>query len=379
MKFKRIVPYFIAGMSLSISTSSDVTAKTVSTPDAGKNLIANVIPMNITSDLLALAEKADVHFFDLYSEDRLLNLKAENLCNVYMDNMLDAQQRLAPYVGKRGYQAAVRKELPGAPAGQHCVYGQYTQLQRALDEMGDTLTIVPKHANRACTEFKTQMRRKYNRANGYNNCIFEGKMYESDSAYNAAMDKFLARNRATSDDAIARYAGQFEQKNFSVDAIEPGSMLIVPRTRGNKRKFHMIMYVGRGRIENGQYIADQNGRPVFTAHNRERIGYLFDAWDTNNVFASNTQQIARSQYAKELKHIESMSRDQLIKYILMGNKSVTYEQLSQMPTNMLKKMARDKYFHGVIPQLSPVDMTIIAQNHSTSFNIMMQQNMMKSL
>ncbi len=380
MKAKIILPYLIAGMSLSMNTSNTIAAQTVSAPGTNKNLIANNISINTPADLIALAEKVDVNFFALYSEEVLLNLKAENLCNTYMDNMLDAQQRLAPYVGKRGYYAAVRKELPGAPAGLHCVYGQYTQLQRALDEMGDTLTIVPKKANTACAAFKKQMRQKYTRENGYNNCIFEGKMYESDSAYNQAMDKFLEKNHATTEEEIMRYAQQFEQKNFSVDAIEPGSMLIVPRTRGNQRKFHMIMYVGRGRIENGQYVADPNGRPVYTAHNRERIGYLFDAWDTSNVFASNTQQIARTQYAQELKRIESMPREQLIKYILMDNKLVSPDQLSNMPTNMLQKMARDKYFKGIIPPISPVDKPVIAQNTSvTPFNMMMQQHMARTL
>lgn len=381
MKFKRIVPYVIAGIGLSMNTSNNTANAQVISTSETKNLTAKATMQNVTSDLLALAETVDVNFFDMYNSETLLNIKAENLCGAYMDNMLDAQQRLAPYIGKRGYHAAVRKELPGAPAGLHCVYGQYTQLQRALNEMGDTLTIVPKHANRACTAFKSQMRKKYTPDNGYDHCIFEGKMYESDSVYNAAKNKYLADNRANTDDAIARYTQQFEQKNFSVDAIEPGSMLIVPRTPGNKRKFHMIMYVGRGRVENGQYVADPNGRPVFTAHNRERIGYLFDAWDTNNVFASNTQQIVRIQYAKELVRIESMPRAQLIEYILQGNNKVTTEQLNQMPTHMLQKMARDRYFQGQIPQTKPHDdMPIIAQNNAvTPFNIMMQQNMVKTL
>ncbi|MCM1294073.1 MAG: hypothetical protein NC311_00730 [Muribaculaceae bacterium] len=371
MKFKIIVPYIIAGMGLSMNTSNNATAQVIS-ESGSNNLTAKVTSHTVTSDLLALAEKADVHFFDVYNEEMLLDTKAENLCNVYMENMLDAQQRLAPYVGKSGYRTAVRKELPGAPIGFHCVYGQYTQLQRALDEMGDTLTIVPQYANRACDAFKTQMRKKYTHANGFDNCIFEGKMHESDSAYVVAMDKYLARNHATTDEAIIKYSTIFEQKNFSVDAIEPGAMLIVPRTRGNKRKFHMIMYVGRGRIENGQYVADPNGKPVFTAHNRERIGYLFDAWDTNNVFASNTQQIARIQYAQEFARVESMPRAQLIEYILKGNNSVTREQLNQMPTQMLQKMARDKYFKGVIPKFSPVDRNIMAQNNNMPINLMMQ-------
>ena len=375
MKFKRIIPYLLAGISMSMN-SSNASAQTISAPEANPNLIANVLKVKGTGDLLALAEHVDVHFHDLYSTDLCLNLKAENLCNVYMDNMLDAQQRLAPHIGKRDYRNAVRQELPGAPVGLHCVYGQYTQLNRALDELGDTLTIVPSSARASCAEFKTQMRKKYTANNGFENCIFEGKMYESDSAYMAAMNEFISRKHAKTDSAVMRYAQQIAKNNFSVDAIDAGSMLIVPRTPGNQRKFHMIMYVGRGRIENGKFIPDNNGKPVFTAHNRERIGYLFDAWDTRNVFAANIQQIAQIKYKQELTRIESMPRNQLIQYILARNSSVTADQLNQMPTHMLQKIARDKYFKGQIPHAIQNSMPMIAQNNTVTPLDIMARNAM---
>ena len=375
MKFKRIIPYLLAGISMSMN-SSNASAQTISAPEANSNLIANVLKVKGTSDLLALAEHVDVHFHDLYSTDLCLNLKAENLCNVYMDNMLDAQQRLAPHIGKRDYRNAVRQELPGAPVGLHCVYGQYTQLNRALDELGDTLTIVPSSARASCAEFKTQMRKKYTANNGFENCIFEGKMYESDSAYMAAMNEFISRKHATTDSAVMRYTQQFARNNFSVDAIDAGSMLIVPRTPGNQRKFHMIMYVGRGRIENGKFIPDNTGKPVFTAHNRECIGYLFDAWDTRNVFAANIQQIAQIKYKQELIRIESMPRNQLIQYILARNSSVTADQLNQMPTHMLQKIARDKYFKGQIPNAIQNHMPMIAQNNTVTPLDIMARNAM---
>ena len=375
MKFKRIIPYLLAGISMSMN-SSNASAQTISAPEANPNLIANVLKVKGTGDLLALAEHVDVHFHDLYSTDLCLNLKAENLCNAYMDNMLDAQQRLAPHIGKRDYRNAVRQELPGAPVGLHCVYGQYTQLNRALDELGDTLTIVPSSARASCAEFKTQMRKKYTANNGFENCIFEGKMYESDSAYMAAMNEFISRKHAKTDSAVMRYAQQFAKNNFSVDAIDAGSMLIVPRTPGNQRKFHMIMYVGRGRIENGKFIPDNNGKPVFTAHNRERIGYLFDAWDTRNVFAANIQQIAQIKYKQELTRIESMPRNQLIQYILARNSSVTADQLNQMPTHMLQKIARDKYFKGQIPNAIQNHMPMIAQNTTVTPLDIMARNAM---
>lgn len=374
MKFKRIIPYLIAGIPLAASFNN-ARAQFISAPTTNNDATAKVINTNRTNDLLALAEKVDVHFHDVYNVENYLDLKAEDLCTQYKINMLDSQARLEPYIGKRGYANAVRKELPGAPVGLHCVYGQYTQLQRALDAMGDTLTIVPAGASRQCVAFKNQMRQRYSDAAGYENCIFEGKMYETDSAYFAAMNAYMVKQHASTEESVIQHMIQFERNNFSVESIEAGSMLIVPRTRGNTKLFHMIMYLGRGRIENNKFVPDVNGRPVYTAHNREKLGYLFDAWDTNNVFAANIQQIARTKYAQELKRIESMPRQQLIKYILSGNISVSAEQLDKMPTDMLQKMARDKYFNLQIPRMRPIDMPVIAQSNSMSpLHAMIQRN-----
>lgn len=370
MNFKRIIPYLIAGMPLAASISGTAAQLT---SERQPNHYNTITTKTIKNDLFTVVEMVDTHFCEIYSIEHYLDLKAADLCNQYKNNMLAAQNRLAPYLGKHGYVAAVRQELPGAPVGGHCVYGQCTQLQRALSTMGDTVTIVPECASRECIAFKSNMRKKYSDASVYENCIFEGRMYETDSAYTAAMKKYLTRNHATTKESVIKYTKRFDQQNFSVESIEPGSMLIVPRTRGNRQQFHMITYVGRGRIENNQFIPDKNGRPVYTAHNRERIGYLFDTWDTNNVFAANIRQIAHAQYAQELKHIENMPRQKIIEYILSGKNSVNPEQLKQIPISMLQKMARDKYFNNQMPRIQQNNNSTIARNKLTlPLNLMMQ-------
>lgn len=72
------------------------------------------------------------------------------------------------------------------------------------------------------------------------------------------------------------------------------------------------MYLGRGQIQAGKFVADSTGRHIYVGHNRENIGDLFKTYDTSKVFAANTRKIARAEYANELKRIESMSSDQLI-------------------------------------------------------------------
>lgn len=302
--------------------------------------------------------------YEYMEKQFLLDKKADELRDAYVSNMLTAQQKLNPLLGKNGYRAAVRRELPGAPVGMHCMYGQYTHLSRALAEKGDTLTIIPPSASRACIAFKSEMRKKYSGVE-YDGCIFEGKMYESDSLYNAALVKYLKQKKITENtpDSV-RWAAiaEFDKRNFSADRLESGAILIVPRYRGSKTKFHAIMDLGRGRIENGTFVADTSGRHIYTGHNRETMGDMFKTYDTSNVFAVDTRKIARVEYAKELNRIENMSRQDLLVFLKDAGKDLTpYEQQS-LSREILVKMARAMYFHQDKQIAAPKDNLVIAQN-----------------
>ena len=274
-----------------------------------------------------------------------LDNKADSLRDKYVANMLNAQEKLHPLMGRSGYRAAVRAELPGAPVGQHCVYGQYTHLSRALDEMGDTLTVIPVGGHASCIGFKYHMNKKYNTPE-FPDCIHNGVMHESDSAYNIAMNKYLTRNKVgvnTHDSIRREYTEKFATRNFSADGLDAGSILIVPRFRGSRNTFHAIMYLGRGRIDAGKFVADSTGRHIYVGHNRENIGDMFKTYDMSNVFAADTRKIVRAEYANELKRIESMSSDQLI--ATLSNTELSDSILATYPRSTLVRMARDKYFN----------------------------------
>ncbi|MDW2974520.1 MAG: hypothetical protein R8M70_00460 [Alphaproteobacteria bacterium] len=274
-----------------------------------------------------------------------LDSKADTLVGKYVGKMLKSQEKLHPLLGQKGYRAAVCAELPGAPVGHHCVYGQYTHLSRALDEMGDTLTIIPQGGRTSCSGFKYHMNKKYNTPE-FGNCIRSGMMHESDSAYNAALNKYFASNKvgATASDSVRQvYMEKFSSDNFSADALDAGAILIVPRNHGSNNLFHAIMYVGRGLIKQGKFIADPKGRHVYVGHNRENIGYLFSAYDVSNVFAADTRKIVRAEYAKELKRIESMNTEELIQYL--SNKQTSVLELGTHSHESLVRMARNRYFN----------------------------------
>lgn len=364
MKLKFTLPYVMLGTALMFTDSS--TAQTDVHADQNAHIKLPRIEIPTQQFKLALANPTPVMdiAYQYKMDEMYLAKKADVLVDKYMANMLAAQGKLHPLLGTSGYRAAVRRELPGAPVGMHCVYGQYTQLNRAVREMGDTLTIIPQAGSRACIMFKDQMRRKY-KAPEYADAIHEGRMYESDSLYDAALAKYMTQRgiKADAPDSVRQVvAEKFAKTNFSAQQLSPGTILIVPRYRGSRSKFHAIMFLGRGRIENGKFVADPNGRYIYTGHNRENIGDLFKTWDTSNTFAADTREIARAEYAKEWSRIETMSREELIEY-LAQDKSRNRTDLQLLTRPMLLQMARSAYFKNCVPALPRTEMPydIVAQ------------------
>lgn len=356
MKYKFIIPYIMSMSNLLLvsasSTSQNIPPETsLSRQEIKLENLPTFTMVPIVPNSFERAYKAELEY---QINQTYLDDKANVLVSKYVDNMLDALKRLNPLLGTRKYYAAVRRELPNAPVGLHCVYGQYTQLSRAQKELGDTVTIIPSAGRQACLNFKYEMRRKY-KSPEYAGAIAEGKMHPSDSAYNVALDKYMTRhhvNSNTPDSIRTKIAAKFAKSNFSVEQLTPGAMLVVPRYRGSKTKFHMIMFLGRGRIENGKFIADKNGKYIYTGHNRETIGYLFDQWDTSNVFAADTKKIVRAQYAREWSQIEALSREELIEFV-QNNSTMINIDLSLTSREELLHIARAIYFNTPIPKKAP--------------------------
>lgn len=332
-----MVPYLIFGCTLTNTTgpteSTDIQANNqFATPQEPISLIENTTtPENQ----------------DHIKDSCYLDIKADSLCDIYIQNMLDTHQRLRPLMGTCKYARAVRQELPGAPVGAHCLYGQFTHLARALDTMGDTITIIPEDARMACINFKNQMRQKYAHIPS---CIYEGRMHESDSIYNTALNTYLKSKNITAatDDSIrAKHTAKFAQNNFSADAISPGTIMIVPRHRGSRNTFHAIMFLGRGYIENGDFIPDSTHKHIYAGHNRENIGDLFRTFDTSNVFVANTRNIVRTEYQQELSQIKEMSNYDLANYLSPNNEDC----FTYISRDILLNMARDKYFNHYSKQL----------------------------
>ena len=340
MKFKWTLPYVLFGASALFGGTISAKMPNLS----AKKTPTHYSETNADSSLLAYAETATYDFGTESAYNNLfLDAKAENLCYNYTNNVTESQTRIKGKRGTSGYRASVRKELPGAPVGKHCLYGQYVNLDRALDAANDTLTIIPKKAKASCAMFKNEMRKKYS-GSEYADCIFEGNCYASDSLFDAGLNAFIEKQRAQKGSKFdfVSAATEFSKKNFSADELEPGAILIVPRKRGSRSQFHAIVLLGRGRIENGQFVSDSKGRHMYAGMNRESIGDLFKAYDMTFVFAANTEKIARVEYGKELARIEKMSNDQLVQFLKDGQHNES--ALRKLSRPALLRLARDKYF-----------------------------------
>ena len=350
--YKKAIPYVLMGVA-SVHNFNSANAQSLDMVP----LVSTSSPTNIIARMQMQIDMP----YELINKNVQLSAKAKNLRTKYIGNVLNSRKKIASYRGTSQYTTVVSQELPGATVGRHCMYGQYTQLMRALAEIGDTLTIVPLQGSRDCVEFKSQMREKYSGAE-YKDCILEGRVFPSDSAYNAALDRYLTRNGiGTKTDAAKRAEAiaRFKRGNFSVESVNPGSIWIVPRYAGERTLFHAIMFLGRGKVVDGHFVSSNDGQYMYAGFNREQIGNVFEAYDMSHVFSADIERISATAFGKELAKLESMPNDKIIEYILQ-NINIRPEELRGMPRHVLVGMLHSAYFGKqnvrnmqVAPQIAP--------------------------
>jgi hypothetical protein len=289
MKFKKILPYFLFG-TLAVLPKSDVVFDTKS----------NTISTEQTTKIPSAADIAQQ--------------KAKALCNEYIQRVLDGQKNIKKSKQNMSYASAVRQELPGAPVGLHCLFGQRTQLNRSLRELGDTLSnFTPNTAG--CPTFRDKIIKQYPRGIWH-----YGKMYKSDNEYNSAFYAYLRQHNITensTDAEIEKLRTRFEKNNYSIESLHPGTIIIVQRSP-NPNNTHAIMYLGRGRVVNGKFIESQNGTPMYAGYNNETIaeinfnGLMFGEYP---VFAFDVNDAVMGIYEKQAQEILDMSNMELIQYV----------------------------------------------------------------
>lgn len=276
-----------------------------------------------------------------------LENKADKLCDEYIKNVISTCKKLnylstEKYMTKQ-YRMAVSKEIPGAPVGQHCMFSQYTQLNRALYKLNeDTLNLIPNSGSKSCSALKLSMRKKYS-APEYNETIKEGHLYRTKQEFNIALKKFLEQSKNVSD--YENLIKTFSAKNFIAENMHRGTILIVPQTRNSQRSFHAIVYIGRGFIDkNGSFKESKTGEFLFAANNREIIGNIFKFWNTKNVFMADIKKIAVIGFRKEFERLKNMETESLLKYVSDDTKTNSKTNHESFERDVLVVFATLKYF-----------------------------------
>lgn len=290
MKFKKILPYFLFG-TLAVLPKSDVVFDTKS----------NTISTEQTTTKIPSA--ADI-----------AQQKANALCDEYIQRVLDGQKNIKKSKQNMSYAAAVRQELPGAPVGLHCLFGQRTQLNRSLRKLGDTLSnFTPNTAG--CPTFRDKARKQYPRGIWH-----YGKLYKSDKEYKSAFYAYLRQHNITensTDAEIEKLRSSFDKNNYSIESLHPGAIIIVQRSP-NPNNTHAIMYLGRGRVVRGNFVADSNGKPMYAGYNNEtlaEINFKSPMFSEYPVFAFDVNDAVMDIYEKQAQEILNMSNMELIQYV----------------------------------------------------------------
>lgn len=270
-----------------------------------------------------------------------IDSKAKNLCDTYINFVLQGQKNIKS--GKGGHARSVQRELPGAPAKWYCLFGLYTQLNRALNQMGDTLTLIPFTSRNACPTFRKEMRQKYS-AQEYAGALHSGKMFKSDVEYNRALEAFLKHNRitdSTPEDKRNAVIAKFQKNNFKASDLHPGAIIIVQHNNISSNT-HAITYLGRGRVEHGKFVPDENGAFIYAGYNNESIGDIFKVYNTKHIFAADIYNIAQVDYGKEYDKLMNMEHDDLFRFVY----DMPQENCWLAPTDrQLAQLATEKYFN----------------------------------
>ncbi len=319
MKIKTILPYLLFGSLAFIPTgTSEFHEKDDSYSLHAKTVTTQKIP----------------------TVQEQINAKAKELCDTYVDLVLQGQNNIKK---ARNHRKAVLSEFPGAFTRWYCIYGQYTQLNRAVAAMGDTLHFIPFEARHACPKFRSDMQKKY-QGPEYAHALHNGKMFKSDADYNRALQSFLKHHRVTEntpDSVRNKFVEKFAANNFSAETLHQGSILIIQKN-GTPSNTHAVMYMGRGRVEKGKFIPDSNGHHIYAGYNNESLDDIFKTYSTNRIFAVDIYDLATVEYSKELNKIKNMGDEDLFRFVY----DVPSDMYVMVPNrNNLQQMAEQKYFH----------------------------------
>ena len=309
MKFKKIFPYFLAFTTcLCSDTGSSNT------------------PINQTTPIIRFTPQFETNYdFEMpyATRQEIVSRKTGSLMNIYMNNVLSGIDSIkTTFKNTQDKYKAVKQELPGAPRNEngwaYCLFAPTTQLNRALQQNGDTIQIVPTkyNAHQASSSFRDQMSKTYSDPK-YAGALHSGHLYSTNKEYNRDLERYLRHNmrgkKGDTDSLRNELIQNFAKNHFPASILTPGSIIIVDIG-------HAIVYLGMGRIENGAFISEPNNpksQAICCAYNVEYSAIELKTWTTHNAFVAEIEKIYALKKDDELLHNKSYKLRQYSKTLQM--------------------------------------------------------------
>ncbi len=284
----------------------------------------------------------------------LIDVRANKAVADYIDTVKNRVADLSGKKGKSGYMRALKQRF-GAPAPvyrgrhAHCVWGERKSFEAAASALNLDISPIPE--TDACSNLINTIRQQNPESSFY------GIIWENRKAYSAAREKFADRHiaawlnsskHAVSKDEIYKkrmtYLALFDHKNIAADDIKPGAIF---STYG-----HTEMFLGRGRIVNKKFVADEHGEFCTIGFNNEMVRQIvFSNGKTGNVFIGHTSEILVEKLTAQVEQIKQMPRVKLLQRAISEN-IADENYLKTLSDNELKILLLEKLL-GV--QLTPIN------------------------
>lgn len=260
--------------------------------------------------------------YDIKNLQDTVDYKVDRIMGTYIENAVSGVRNIMKNRKNKGYIRAIQNELPGAPhrGGRtfHCLYGQYTQLNRALEENNEPTDIIPTvyNAHQSTSSFVNQMTKMYDNSE-YSGAIHRGHLYTTRSEYNRALNKYVNEKmpknfNGNKDSLRSVYKEKFNKDNFCASSLNPGAIIIVDAG-------HAVMYLGQGKIKNNQFVCDTNGTAIVCAYNVEHPAIQLSSWRTNHASAFDMEKIVEERIRAEMVRTQREKQYQMAqRYALAG-------------------------------------------------------------
>lgn len=273
----------------------------------------------------------------------LIEKRADKIVTDYIDTVQNRVYDLASNREKQNHSRNLYQRFgSGAPAMNgryaYCLWGERKSLQAAIAALNLNIDAFPE--TNACPTMISMMRQQNPESSFY------GKIWEDRKAFLVAREKLNDEHKV-----------QFDKTNIAADDIKPGSIYSTNE--------HTEMFLGRGKIVNKRFVADNNGRFYKIGFNIEMIRPVnFYNGKINDIFIGNTYNLMIKKLQEQVEQIKNMPRDDLLSKAYKDGISKNLKYLTSCSDNELKIMLLERLLGTKLNPENPNTVSLIQWQQS---------------